>query len=323
MLALLEALKHLHQDCGIIHGDVKPSNFVHDFGSNTFRLIDFGSAIEHRNKQITSLRGGTNGFKAPEILLHNDKEFRFGPAVDVWSAGIIMMSLLSGNENILVPCNRAAQSCNNLHLSEIGTIVGQAAMEKLGIQPQNYGNGWEYNGKTGWSAKVLHDRITRFGTSTWIPDTHALDLVSKMLDVRPSTRITCAQALEHPFFKTPSGLPNGMQWCYLNSVLQCLRQTTELTSQILSSSHTFQLIQNDPGYGIASKLRLFLTSDETKTITYLHELRRRLGAWDPKFNGASTECASEVCDRMLTAMFSAHCESLRQLKFSDTRKRLQ
>jgi hypothetical protein len=122
MLALLEALKHLHQDCRIIHGDVKPSNFVHDFGSNTFRLIDFGSAIEHRNKQITSLRGGTNGFKAPEILLHNDKEFRFGPAVDVWSAGIIMMSLLSGNENILEPCNRAAQSCNNVHLSEIGTI---------------------------------------------------------------------------------------------------------------------------------------------------------------------------------------------------------
>ena len=155
--------------------------------------------------------------------------------------------------------------------------------------------------------------VQRFGTSAWISDRrtsawisdtpHALDLVSRKLD----DGIMCAQALA-PMFKTPSGLPNerGKNWCYLNSVLQCLRQTTELTGQISASSKTFQLICDDLGYDIASKLRQFLTSDETNMIAVLAQLRRKLAKFDSKFNGDSQECAAEVCETMLRAMFSAH-----------------
>lgn len=152
--------------------------------------------------------------------------------------------------------------------------------------------------------------MQRFGISAWLPDTHAMDLVSKVLYDRPSTRIMCAQA-PAPMFKTPSGLPNerGKNWCYLNSVLQCLRQTTELTGQISASSKTFQLICSDQGYHIASKLRQFLTSDETSMIAVLTQLRQKLAKFDSKFNGDSQECAAEVCETMLLAMFSAHCVS--------------
>jgi len=96
----------------------------------------------------------------------------------------------------------------------------------------------------------------------------------------------------------------------MNSVLQCLRNTRELTSQISSTSQECQLINTDKGFGIATKLRLFLTtSDETSMIAALKQLREKLGKYDKKFNGVTMQCASELCDTMLTAMFAAHCES--------------
>jgi casein kinase II subunit alpha len=133
--------------------------------------------------------------------------------------------------------------------------------------------------------------------------------VSPMVHVYRSKTTTCYQEPDHTLFMTPSGLPNEGNWCYLNSVLQCLRHTRELTSRISSTSQTYQLITNDPGFGIATKLRLFLTSEERIMIPSLMQLRQKLGKYDPKFNGDSMQCASELCERMLTAMFTAHCVS--------------
>ena len=344
MRELLRALTYLHKNCSIIHRDVKPDNFVHHFDSGTFRLIDFGSA-EYYNQTATKFKkgGGTRGFRAPEKL--NQRKTKDTPAVDVWSAGMILLSLLTGITNILSHQGHKipGEKCDETHLKEIGIIVGDEEMRKLNVACNcDYGKGCQYAQKTGWSAKVLQNVNSK---RTWTPDDQALDLLSKMLQVLPSQRITSEAALNHPFLnednrvasgtsnavaaevhelpqqqqqqpplqrdsesasKSATGLPNGGQWCYLNSVLQCLRHATALTSQISSTSKTYQLITNDPGFGIAHRLRRFLTSN-TDILQELTALRRQLRTFDKKFDGTSNECASEVCQTILNAMLTAHC----------------
>jgi len=350
MYRLLQALKYLHEK-DIVHRDVKQQNFLHNFQRKTFRLIDFGSAVQGTQGFVTK-GGGTRGFRAPETLIGIKKQTA---AVDIWGAGMILLSLLTGMPNILSHQGHeiARDKCDETHLREIGLIVGNEEMRKLNAEC-NYGKGCKYAQKTGWAAKALQNVNSK---RTWTPDDQALDLLSKMLQVLPSQRITSALALNHPFLreycrvasgtsnagaaevhellqqqkqqqqqqqlqpplqrdseltsKSATGLPNDRMWCYLNSVLQCLRQATELTSRILSTSKTYQHIVNDSGCGIAHRLRTFLTSNEETDIRKeLNELRRQLRKYDRKFDGNSNECASEVCQTMLNAMLTAHCPTL-------------
>ena len=187
MSELLKALAYLHGSCNIVHRDVKPENFVHHFDTNTFRLIDFGSAkcLDGANRTVAS-GGGTRGFRAPEIL---GKSRFVTAAVDVWSAGIILLSLLTGHRHILQQhLNDCGETCDEKHLKEIGNIVGQREMQKLNTkEATKYGYGFNHQGRTGWAAKAKHDK--RFARN-WTPDDSALDLLSRMLEVSPSTRIT-------------------------------------------------------------------------------------------------------------------------------------
>ncbi len=96
-------------------------NFDTDGG--TFRLIDFGLAEKETPKQEVGLgdqkhkqvgdgvnRGGTKGFRAPEVLL---KVVNQTTAIDIWSAGVILLSML---------CNRfpvLSQSDDDVSLLEI------------------------------------------------------------------------------------------------------------------------------------------------------------------------------------------------------------
>ena len=199
MRELLKALVYLHRYCNIVHRDVKPENFVHHFDTNTFRLIDFGSAkhLDSDHRTVAS-GGGTRGFRAPEIL---GKSMCVTPAVDVWSAGIILLSLLTGqNHNLQDHPKASREKRDQMHLDEIGNIVGLSEMRKLNLkEATKYGSGLNHEGRTGWAAKATHSQS--FGR-TWMPDDSALDLLSRMLDVSPSHRISSADALAHPFLRT-------------------------------------------------------------------------------------------------------------------------
>eukprot|EP01125_Pyxidicula_operculata_P005975 TRINITY_DN2089_c0_g1_i1.p1 TRINITY_DN2089_c0_g1~~TRINITY_DN2089_c0_g1_i1.p1 ORF type:complete len:347 (+),score=13.01 TRINITY_DN2089_c0_g1_i1:10-1050(+) len=148
MKSLLGALSHIHKH-GIIHRDVKPSNFLFDPSTNNCMLIDFGLSettedreriqvlpkgkgkrkrsysliskipldlVERRNRpsskseratgtlELLSQKGpraGTRGYKAPEVLLRVSKNTT---AIDVWSSGVILLSLLSGRTPFFEAC---------------------------------------------------------------------------------------------------------------------------------------------------------------------------------------------------------------------------
>lgn len=199
MRELLKALAFLHSQ-DIAHRDIKPANFMHHSESGVYRLIDFGSASDLRVKGSGG-GGGTRGFRAPEVLA---KSTRPTAAVDVWAAGIIFLSMLTGRQNILQYCNETVggENCDAIHMKEIGDIVGGTEMNNIKAKDHaQYGKGLEHQGKTGWAAKVMQAKILERG---WIENPE-LDLVTRMLDVRPWNRITSAEALEHPFLKEAAG----------------------------------------------------------------------------------------------------------------------
>ncbi|XP_038158411.1 cell division cycle 7-related protein kinase [Cyprinodon tularosa] len=192
-------------------------------------------------KQQVAPRAGTPGFRAPEVLSKCPDQ---GTAIDVWSAGVILLSLLSGR----YPFFKASDDL--MALTQIMTIRGsretiQAAKtfgkavvcsRELPRQdlrtlcetlrgkrcPAGDVTGVrEAKGETaGGQLKQLLKQQEEEPSGSRVPTNHsspsersedsrgwdrvpdaAFDLLDRLLDLNPSTRITAAEALQHPLFK--------------------------------------------------------------------------------------------------------------------------
>eukprot|EP00808_Paulinella_micropora_P012134 g12520.t1 len=94
MWRLLDALGYLH-DRGIVHRDLKPENILcaNEQDDSQIVLADFGlSSFFMTPEEMLEDAVGTLNYVAPEVLQFQG----YTKAVDVWSAGIIMYVLLSG-----------------------------------------------------------------------------------------------------------------------------------------------------------------------------------------------------------------------------------
>jgi calcium-dependent protein kinase len=94
MKQILEAVNYLHCH-GVCHRDLKPENILlsskDDFSQ--LKLIDFSlSQILNTTDDIMKGQVGTLYYMAPEVILGNYNE-----KCDVWSCGVILYILLSGN----------------------------------------------------------------------------------------------------------------------------------------------------------------------------------------------------------------------------------
>jgi serine/threonine protein kinase len=93
---MLEATQIAH-NAKVIHGDLKPANFL--FVRGTLKLIDFGIAKSIRNDTTNIERTnqvGTLNYMSPEALKMNEErhKFKVGRAADVWSLGCILYQLV-------------------------------------------------------------------------------------------------------------------------------------------------------------------------------------------------------------------------------------
>ena len=145
---------------------------------------------------------------------------------------MILLSLLTGMPNILSHQGHeiARDKCYETHLREIGLIVGNEEMRKLNAEC-NYGKGCKYAQKTGWAAKALQNVNSK---RTWTPDDQALDLLSKMLQVLPSQRITSALALNHPFLREYCRVASGTSNAGAAEVHELLQQQKQRGSGLFS-----------------------------------------------------------------------------------------
>ncbi|CAM8989194.1 unnamed protein product [Rhodiola kirilowii] len=77
----------------VMHRDLKPENFLFESPDEDAKLkaIDFGLSVFYKPGQVFCDVVGSPYYVAPEVLCK-----RYGPEIDVWSAGVILYILLSG-----------------------------------------------------------------------------------------------------------------------------------------------------------------------------------------------------------------------------------
>ena len=89
---LLLAINYIHSK-NIVHRDIKLDNVLIDLNNN-IKLCDFGVGKMVHEKEVLSDQCGTPAYIAPEILVNKGYN---GFGVDVWSSGVVLYTMLSGN----------------------------------------------------------------------------------------------------------------------------------------------------------------------------------------------------------------------------------
>ena len=97
---MLQAVHTVHEE-RIVHGDLKPANFL--FVQGKLKLIDFGIAKEIANDTVNIVRDtqvGTINFMSPEAIVGQNGGsgvLKIGRASDVWSLGCILYQMVYGH----------------------------------------------------------------------------------------------------------------------------------------------------------------------------------------------------------------------------------
>jgi len=96
--SVVSALRYLreHKKVPIIHRDIKPENILIHYDkttkAKTFKLGDFGWAVQHVPSSVRTTLCGTPDYLPPEVALEN----RYSGGFDIWTLGVLLYEMLTG-----------------------------------------------------------------------------------------------------------------------------------------------------------------------------------------------------------------------------------
>ena len=91
---MLNGLRHLHEN-RVVHRDLKPANLlVANLFPFIIKISDFGPSKVAAEDVFLKTFCGTPLYAAPEV--YAPRETGYGPEVDIWSAGVIMLQFIFG-----------------------------------------------------------------------------------------------------------------------------------------------------------------------------------------------------------------------------------
>uniref|UniRef100_A0A6V7VWK1 [RNA-polymerase]-subunit kinase n=1 Tax=Meloidogyne enterolobii TaxID=390850 RepID=A0A6V7VWK1_MELEN len=180
MKQLLLALSYCHMR-GFLHRDLKCSNILIS-KSGQLKLADFGLArlYQENYKRLYTNRVITLWYRPPELLLGEE---RYGPWVDIWSAGCILAELF-----IKKPI---FQGQTEIHQLEVITSYCGSILPEVwpGVTELS---GWATMRPRGHNSRKLREKFS------FLP-AQALDLLDLLLQLDPTKRPTASHALNHPW----------------------------------------------------------------------------------------------------------------------------
>nr|XP_057913618.1 homeodomain-interacting protein kinase 3-like [Doryrhamphus excisus] len=200
------ALLHL-SNIGIVHMDIKTENImVSDCNQEplTFKLIDFGLA-----KVVSSLKpsdyGQTTWYRAPEVMLG----IPFNEAIDMWSLGIVAVSLATGHH--LYPGETDYDALS--YIIETQGTPSDSMLER-GLRSHYYfkkqndsSSGWQFKTPEEMGSPPAESRALNLKSLEEIEVVQKCDkeglfvnLVTMMLQLDHELRIKPAEFLLHSFF---------------------------------------------------------------------------------------------------------------------------
>jgi len=236
---LFSALTAVHEQ-GILHRDIKPTNFLYNPHHKHGVLVDFGLA-ERENYEAGSClcqystaqkrakisksqwrmqgpingypkvdnrhalranRAGTRGFRAPEVLF---KCTRQTAAIDVWSVGVILLTILARR----FPFFHSADDIDAV--IELATVFGRQRMKSCALE---HGQVFDCNIPTITDNGYTMEKIIMWSTNQPSRDADgnklrlendvlsAVDFLNVLLDLDPRSRYTAQMALEHDFLSS-------------------------------------------------------------------------------------------------------------------------
>ncbi|XP_036389446.1 SRSF protein kinase 3 [Megalops cyprinoides] len=203
---VLQGLDYLHNQCKIIHTDIKPENILlcmekqshnHTEGI-TVKIADLGSSCwvyKHFSDEIQ-----TRQYRSLEVLLGSE----YGPPADIWSVACMAFELVTG-EPLFEPKAGKTFSLEEDHLAHIVELLGKIPSSVV------------LSGK--YSAQYFNHRgdLRRIGVlRPWglyevlVEKYHCglkeatlfSDFLLRMLDFVPERRATAAQCLNHPWINS-------------------------------------------------------------------------------------------------------------------------
>ncbi|CAF0877601.1 unnamed protein product [Adineta ricciae] len=179
MYQLFRALAYIHS-FGICHRDIKPQNLLLDPETSVLKLCDFGSAKQLIKGEPNVSYICSRYYRAPELIFG---AIDYTCYIDVWSSGCVFAELLLGQP--IFPGESGVDQ-----LVEIIKVLGTPTREQIRQMNPNYQEFRFPQIKAHPWHKVFRNRTPPM----------AIDLVCRLLDYTPATRLTPLEACAHAFF---------------------------------------------------------------------------------------------------------------------------
>ncbi|CAF3290242.1 unnamed protein product [Rotaria socialis] len=215
---LFRALAYIHS-FGICHRDIKPQNLLLDPETSILKLCDFGSAKQLIKGEPNVSYICSRYYRAPELIFG---AIDYTCYIDVWSSGCVLAELLLGQP--IFPGESGVDQ-----LVEIIKVLGTPSREQIRQMNPNYQEFRFPQIKAHPWHKVFRNRTPPM----------AIDLVCRLLDYTPLTRLTPLEACAHAFFdelRDPdTRLPNGPLPPLFNFSQQEININPSLNSRLQSS----------------------------------------------------------------------------------------
>jgi len=179
---IIKGVHFLHKN-RIFHRDLKPDNVLLSEDGSEVKLADFGLARSfHQPFRQYSREILTLWYRSPEACMGYSQ---YSIGVDCWAIGCIFAQMINGK-----PLFHGSSDVEQLIL--IFRVLGTPDEYTWPDLKRYEGFSFEFPKfhPMGLESKIKMDRI----------DKNGLDLLKKFLELDPMKRISCKDALDHPFF---------------------------------------------------------------------------------------------------------------------------